>query len=162
MEIVQNFTPPDFQAKNFTPSISPNLNSFSGKKHKKWVKMEKFTPLAKILHCRRQWREWQIPPLPDSYSDDHPCFQGRLGRVGPNPYIWGDLFQDLDWSKDFIKTVWFYVNLKATLQLPCSVHLCRVFLPLPTYFLLWSSSTFSRSTPTLGLCRSYNYLQLSF
>ena len=25
--------------------------------------MEKFTPLAKILHCRRQWREWQIPPL---------------------------------------------------------------------------------------------------
>ena len=35
--------------------------------------------------------------------------------------------------------------------------LCRAFLPLPTYFLLWSSSTFSRSTPTLGLCRSYNY-----
>ena len=34
-----------------------------GKKHKKWVKMEKFTPLAKILHCRRQWRHWQIPPL---------------------------------------------------------------------------------------------------
>ena len=27
--------PPDFQAKNFTPSISPNFNSFSGKKHKK-------------------------------------------------------------------------------------------------------------------------------
>ena len=35
--------------------------------------------------------------------------------------------------------------------------LCRAFLPLPTYFLLWSSSTFSPSTPTLGLCRSYNY-----
>ena len=34
-----------------------------GKKHKKWVKMEKFTPLAKILHCRRQWRHGQIPPL---------------------------------------------------------------------------------------------------
>ena len=30
------------------------------KKHKKWVKMEKFTLLAKILHCR--WH-WQIPPL---------------------------------------------------------------------------------------------------
>ena len=28
---VQNFTPPDFQAKNFTPSISPNFNSFSDK-----------------------------------------------------------------------------------------------------------------------------------
>ena len=25
--------------------------------------MEKFTPLAKILHCRRHWRHWQIPPL---------------------------------------------------------------------------------------------------
>ena len=35
MEFVQNFTPPDFQAKNFTPSIPPNFNSFSKKKHKK-------------------------------------------------------------------------------------------------------------------------------
>ena len=35
MEFVQNFTPLDFQAKNFTPSISPNFNSFSNKKHKK-------------------------------------------------------------------------------------------------------------------------------
>ena len=63
MEFVQKFTPPDFQAKNFTPSISPNFNSFSGKKHKKWVNMEKFTPLAKILPSRRDWRDGQIPPL---------------------------------------------------------------------------------------------------
>ena len=35
MKFVKNFTPPDFQAKNFTPSISPNFNSFSKKKHKK-------------------------------------------------------------------------------------------------------------------------------
>ena len=35
MDIVQKFTPPDFQAKNFTPSISPNFNSFSGKKTQK-------------------------------------------------------------------------------------------------------------------------------
>ena len=34
MEFVQKFTPPDFWAKNFTPSISPNFNSFSKKKHK--------------------------------------------------------------------------------------------------------------------------------
>ena len=34
MEFVQNFTPQDFQAKNFTPSISPNFNSFSKKKTK--------------------------------------------------------------------------------------------------------------------------------
>ena len=46
MEFVQNFTPPDFQVKNFTPPISPNFNSFSKKKHKKLVKMEKYTPLA--------------------------------------------------------------------------------------------------------------------
>ena len=46
MEFVQNFTPLDFQARNFTLSISPNFNSFSKKKHKKLVKMEKFTPLA--------------------------------------------------------------------------------------------------------------------
>ena len=35
MEFVQKFTPPDFKVKNFTPSISPYFNSFSGKKHKK-------------------------------------------------------------------------------------------------------------------------------
>ena len=63
MKFVQNFTPPDFQAKNFTPSISPNFNSFSKKKHKKLVKIEKFTPLAKILQSRRHWRHGQIPPL---------------------------------------------------------------------------------------------------
>ena len=35
MRFVQNFTLPDFQAKTFTLSISPNFNSFSKKKHKK-------------------------------------------------------------------------------------------------------------------------------
>ena len=35
MEFVKNFTHPDFQAKNFTPSISPNFNSFSKKKNTK-------------------------------------------------------------------------------------------------------------------------------
>ena len=34
MEFVKKFTPSDFQVKNFTPSISPNFNSFSKKKHK--------------------------------------------------------------------------------------------------------------------------------
>ena len=46
IEFVKKFTPPDFQAKNFTPSISHNFNSFSKKKHKKWVKQENFTLLA--------------------------------------------------------------------------------------------------------------------
>ena len=35
MEFVKNFTPSDFQEKNFTPSISPNFNDFNKKKHKK-------------------------------------------------------------------------------------------------------------------------------
>ena len=35
MEFVKKFTPQDFQAKSFTPSISPNFNSFSKEKHKK-------------------------------------------------------------------------------------------------------------------------------
>ena len=67
-QFVKNFTPPDFQAENFTPSIASNFNSFSKKKHKKWVKMEKFTPLAKILHCRRHW---QIPPLRTHQKKTH-------------------------------------------------------------------------------------------
>ena len=44
------------------------------KKHKKWVKMEKVTPLANILHCRRQWRDGRIPPL---------LFHKTLFQVGP-------------------------------------------------------------------------------
>ena len=35
MEFVQKFTPPDFKVKNFTLSISPYFNSFSGKKTQK-------------------------------------------------------------------------------------------------------------------------------
>ena len=35
MEFVKKLTPPDFQAKSFTPSISPNFNSFSKKKTQK-------------------------------------------------------------------------------------------------------------------------------
>ena len=65
MEFVQNFTPPDFQATNFTPSISPNFNSFSGKKHKKCVKMEKFTPLAKNI------------TLPGGMDKSHLCLYVR-------------------------------------------------------------------------------------
>ena len=39
------------------------LTVFEIKTPKKWVKMEKFTPLTKLLHCRRQWQEGQISPL---------------------------------------------------------------------------------------------------
>ena len=35
MEFVKKFTPSDLQAKNFTPSVSPNFNSVSGKKTQK-------------------------------------------------------------------------------------------------------------------------------
>ena len=63
MRFVKNFTLPYFQAKHFTHLISLNFNSFSDKSTRKWVFLEKFTPLAKILHCRRHWRQWQISPL---------------------------------------------------------------------------------------------------
>ena len=53
MRFVKKFTPPDFQAKNFTFLKTP----------KKWVKLEKFTRVAKNLHCHWQWRQWQISPL---------------------------------------------------------------------------------------------------
>ena len=49
MEFVKNFTQPDFQAKNFTPQ-------------KRVVSGEIYTA-GKILHCRREWQEWQIPTL---------------------------------------------------------------------------------------------------
>ena len=53
MEFVQNFTPLDFQAKNFTPSISPNFNSFSEKKTQKMSENGEIYTAGKNLHCRR-------------------------------------------------------------------------------------------------------------
>ena len=35
MEFVKKFKPPDLQAENFTPSTSPNFNSFSKEKPQK-------------------------------------------------------------------------------------------------------------------------------
>ena len=52
--ICQKIYTAGISAKTFTPSISANFNSFGDKNTKKLVKMEKFTPLAKILHCRQQ------------------------------------------------------------------------------------------------------------
>ena len=53
MEFVQNFTPPDFQTKNFTLSISPNFTVLVRKKHKKMSENGEIYTAAKILHCRR-------------------------------------------------------------------------------------------------------------
>ena len=63
MIFVKKFTPPDFQAKNFTPSISPNFNSFSDKNTKKMSENGEIYTAGKNFHYRRQWRHWQIPPL---------------------------------------------------------------------------------------------------
>ena len=67
MEFVQNFTPSDFQAKNLTPSISPNFNSFSKKKTpKKSVNGEIYTA----------GKNFTLPPavtaLKNSTSDLYP------------------------------------------------------------------------------------------
>ena len=48
MRLVQNFTPPDFQAKNFTLSISTNFNSFGDKDKKMSENGEIYTAGKKI------------------------------------------------------------------------------------------------------------------
>ena len=60
MRFVKNFTPPDFQAKDFTPLISLNFNSFSDKNTKNECFWRNLHHWQKNLHCRRQW---QISPL---------------------------------------------------------------------------------------------------
>ena len=74
MESVQNFTPPDFQAKNFTPSISPNFNSFSKKKNEwKW----------RNLH---RWEKFYTAAGSDGMDKFHLC---HVVDVGPKqkPYF---------------------------------------------------------------------------
>ena len=52
-----------------------------------WIALflEKFTPLVKILHCRRKWRHWQISPLPGS---------SRHFSYHPAPFRSSDHFAD--------------------------------------------------------------------
>ena len=79
MEFVQKFTQLDFQAKNFTPPISPNLNSFSKKKHKNEWKWRNLHRWQEILHSRRDWRDGQISPLITS-----PIFFVKVAKPIPN------------------------------------------------------------------------------
>ena len=50
MSFVKNYTPPDFQAKDFVPLISLNFHSYSDKNTNEFVFLEKFTPLAKKFY----------------------------------------------------------------------------------------------------------------
>ena len=63
MEFVKKFKPPDLQAENFTPSTSPNFNSFSKEKPQKMSENGKIYTAGKNFTYCRQWRHWQIPPL---------------------------------------------------------------------------------------------------
>ena len=62
-EICPKFYTTGFSGIFFTSSISPNFSNSCDKSTKKWVKMEKFTPLAKNFHCHWQWRQGKISPL---------------------------------------------------------------------------------------------------
>ena len=64
MKIVKNFTQPDFQAKTFTPSISPNFNSFSDETQKMSENGENFS---------------------DGRDKSHLC--GNFGKIAMEGYI---------------------------------------------------------------------------
>ena len=64
MEFVKTFKPPDFQAKNLTPSISPNFNSFSDKTTNKMSENgEIYTAGQKFYTANRSAQLWvsQVP-----------------------------------------------------------------------------------------------------
>ena len=93
MEFVQKFTPPDFQAKNFTPSISPNFNSFSGKKTQKnewkWINLHRWQKFYTVagsdgidkFHLWQMVHNWSL-----EYWD-------RANNVScASRLIWSDIF----------------------------------------------------------------------
>ena len=98
MQIVQNFTLPDFQAKFFTLSISPNVNSFSDKSTKKISENGKICTAGKNFNCRRQWREGQISPLIKCYDIDgdseQKCY--TLLKLMQHYCIWADAVAVVD------------------------------------------------------------------
>ena len=65
MRFVQNFTRPDFQAKAFTLSISPYLNSFSDKTQKmsENVTLPPAVTNLTSVTCRKvTWAYWMARP----------------------------------------------------------------------------------------------------
>ena len=86
----KNYTAAGFSGQKFTPLILPNFNSFGDNNTKTWVKMEKFSPLAKILHCRWQWRQWQISPLITNDQNIAKCWCTFVaGPAGADDWLGG-------------------------------------------------------------------------
>ena len=70
--IVQKFTPPDFQVKNFTPPILPNFNSFSKKKTQKMSENGEIYTAGKNFTLPPGLTGWTNST---SAYDDHAYFQ---------------------------------------------------------------------------------------
>ena len=85
MEFVQKFTLPDFQAKNFTPSISPNFNSFSKEKTQKmsengeiYTAGKNFTLPPALTALTNSTSEKDLPLLETSISALFGSFYGKI------------------------------------------------------------------------------------
>ena len=70
MEFVQNFTPPDLQAKNFTPSISTLLVRKNTKNEWKW----------RNLH---RWQKFYTAAGTDGMDKFHLCLKPQQAYYGP-------------------------------------------------------------------------------
>ena len=90
--------------------------------------MEKFTPLAKILHCRWHWRHGQIPPLGGS----------GLGGMMPKWYLHSESVQpEINRPASLAITLLIFCNQIHHLYLQANwLHQSR-FVPKENRFLLW-------------------------
>ena len=78
--------------------------------------LEKFTTLVKILHCRRQWRHWQISPL------GHPVLvvQARPWLLCCGVFYYGAFIpsKNMVWSRNDI--LWLLVfGIFVKILIPC-------------------------------------------
>ena len=101
------------------------------KNTKKWVKMEKFTPLAKMLHCRRHWRHGQIPPLCSSLSIQS-CFLSFFDQGCPfcgNFISWPEIWRHK------VSTEMNFVKKKKHQRSNCKIDLFTLWIFFPNAFL---------------------------
>ena len=101
MEFVQKFTPPDFKVRNFTPSLSPYFNSFSGKK------TQKMSENGEIYSAGKNFT---LPLALKAWTNSTSGFLGsKRGWHDRQPFLfgadWCNLEEDLDGRT---------VNLKLT------------------------------------------------
>ena len=124
--------------------------------------LSKYRKLAKILHCRRQWRHWQIPTLVLNRRDSKktPCIQSNIVFC-----IWPltEWKEGLCWWKHFVRLM-MDPKKKSWVFLPPTAKLRGRIVDLPVFHLFQplKASCEGKYTDITQLCTKTRHKKILF